>query len=136
MVGEVWRIGAVKITRIVEIEATGGMSRIIPDATRDKVQDIGWLFPHFASADGRLRGAIHSLIIETPDHKIIVDTCIGNDKAQTYQQRKLAHRFLARPGNGGMPAAVDRYRSVHAFARRSCGLEYYERRRSMDSHLS
>ena len=29
MVGEVWQIGDVKVTRVVEIEATGGMSRII-----------------------------------------------------------------------------------------------------------
>ena len=47
MVGEVWQIGNVKITRIVEIEATGGMSRIIPDATRYKLKDIEWLYPHF-----------------------------------------------------------------------------------------
>ena len=30
-----WRIGEVTVTRVVEIEATGGMSRIIPEATRE-----------------------------------------------------------------------------------------------------
>ena len=54
MVGEVWRIGAVKITRIVEIEATGGMSRIIPDATRDNYPPadcftgVDWPYPVMA----------------------------------------------------------------------------------------
>ena len=43
MVGEVWQIGDVKITRVVEIEATGGMNRIIPDAKRELVRDIDWL---------------------------------------------------------------------------------------------
>ena len=80
MVGEVWQIGKVKITRIVEIEATGGMSRIIPDATRDRLKEIGWLYPNFADEEGRMRGAIHSLIIDTPGAKLIVDTCIGNDR--------------------------------------------------------
>ena len=115
MVGEVWRIGAVKITRIVEIEATGGMSRIIPDATRDKIQDIGWLFPHFASADGRLRGAIHSLIIETPDHKIIVDTCIGNDKERAVPVwNNLQTAYLADLADAGYPAeSIDTVLCTH-----------------------
>ena len=75
-----WRIGDVTVTRVVEIEATGGMSRIIPEATREKLQDIGWLYPHFVDESGRMRGSIHALIIETPDRAIMVDTCVGNDK--------------------------------------------------------
>ena len=43
MVGEIWQIGDVRITRVVEIEATGGMSRIIPDAKRELVREIEWL---------------------------------------------------------------------------------------------
>ena len=80
MVGEVWRIGNVKISRIVEIEATGGMSRIIPDATRERIREIRWLYPHFADENGRMRGSIHALVIETADRRIVVDTCVGNDK--------------------------------------------------------
>lgn len=115
MVGEVWRIGAVKITRIVEIEATGGMSRIIPDATRDKVQEIGWLYPHFASADGRLRGAIHSLIVETPTKTIVVDTCVGNDKERSVPAwNKLQTAYLADLAAAGYPAeSVDTVLCTH-----------------------
>jgi len=80
MVGEVWRVGDVKISRILEIEATGGMTRIIPNATRDRVMGIRWLIPHFADEEGRMRGAIHALLVETPDLSIVVDTCVGNDK--------------------------------------------------------
>ena len=32
-----WRIGDVTVTRVVEIEATGGMSRVIPDAKRERL---------------------------------------------------------------------------------------------------
>ena len=75
-----WRIGDVTVTRVVEIEATGGMSRIIPKAKREMVQKIPWIYPHFADETGRMRGAIHALILETPDRTIMVDTCVGNDK--------------------------------------------------------
>jgi len=75
-----WQVGDVTVTRVVEIEATGGMSRIIPDAKREIVQKIPWIYPHFADKTGRMRGAIHALIVETPDRTIMVDTCVGNDK--------------------------------------------------------
>ena len=78
-----WRIGNVTITRVVEIEATGGMSRVLPDATRDAVKEIPWLMPHFVSEEGRMRGSIHALVVETPDRRIIVDTCVGNDKERS-----------------------------------------------------
>lgn len=38
-----WKIGDVSVTRVVEIEATGGMSRFLPDATREAVRQIPWL---------------------------------------------------------------------------------------------
>lgn len=95
MVGEVWRIGDVKVSRIVEIEATGGMTRIIPDATRERVLGIRWLQPHFADEEGRMRGAIHALLVETPDLAILVDTCIGNDKDRIVPAwNKLQTAFL------------------------------------------
>ena len=75
-----WRIGEVTVTRVVEIEATGGMSRVIPEAKRERLQEIPWMYPHFADENGRMRGAIHALIVEAPDRTIMVDTCVGNDK--------------------------------------------------------
>ena len=75
-----WQIGDVTVTRVVEIEATGGMSRVIPDAKRERLQEIPWMYPHSADENGRMRGAIHALIVETPDRTIMVDTCVGNDK--------------------------------------------------------
>ena len=104
MVGEVWRIGSVKITRIVEIEATGGMSRIIPEATRDRLKEIEWLYPHFADEEGRMRGAIHSLVIDTGERKIIVDTCVGNDKERSVPAwNNLQTKFLDDLAAAGYP---------------------------------
>jgi glyoxylase-like metal-dependent hydrolase (beta-lactamase superfamily II) len=75
-----WRIGDVTVTKVVELEVTGGSRFILPQATREEIQPIAWLRPHFADEDGRLRMSIHSLIVETPTRRIVVDTCLGNDK--------------------------------------------------------
>jgi glyoxylase-like metal-dependent hydrolase (beta-lactamase superfamily II) len=77
-----WRIGDVTVTKIVELEAVGGSRFILPQATREAVLPITWLQPHFADAEGRLKMSVHALVVETPDRRVIVDTCIGNDKQQ------------------------------------------------------
>jgi len=76
----VWTIGKVKITKIVEMELTGGTRFILPQATPEQIQTMPWLTPRFASAEGRLTMSIHALVVETPSRRIVVDTCIGNDK--------------------------------------------------------
>jgi glyoxylase-like metal-dependent hydrolase (beta-lactamase superfamily II) len=75
-----WRIGAVTVTKIVELEVTGGSRFLLPQATYDEILPIGWLRPHFADEKGRLKMSIHALVVETPDRRIVVDTCLGNDK--------------------------------------------------------
>jgi glyoxylase-like metal-dependent hydrolase (beta-lactamase superfamily II) len=80
-----WRIGEVTVTKIVELETTGGSRFILPQATYEAVLPIGWLQPDFADQRGRLKMSIHALVVETQKGKtgsrrIIVDTCLGNDK--------------------------------------------------------
>lgn len=82
-----WTIGDVTVTKIVEMEATGGSRFLLPQATPEAVLPIAWLRPHFADEAGNLRMSIHSFIVETPDQRIIVDTCLGNDK----QNRRIPH---------------------------------------------
>jgi glyoxylase-like metal-dependent hydrolase (beta-lactamase superfamily II) len=75
-----WRIGDVKVTKIVELEATGGTRFILPQATREAALQIPWMAPHFMDDEGRLKMSIHALVIEAPGRRMIVDTCLGNDK--------------------------------------------------------
>ena len=75
-----WKIGNVLVTRIVEMEVTGGTKFILPDATKEACLPIDWMQPNFMDAEGNLIMSIHALVIDTGDKKIIVDTCIGNDK--------------------------------------------------------
>src|SRR5690349_23849258 len=80
-----WRIGEVTVSKIVELEVTGGSRFILPQATPEAVLPIGWLQPDFADERGRLKMSIHALVVETKSGKtgnrrILVDTCLGNDK--------------------------------------------------------
>ncbi len=78
-----WQIGDVKVTRVVELEIAGGTRFILPDATRDACKDIGWMAPHFMDEQGNLIMSVHALVVDTGARKIVVDTCIGNDKQRS-----------------------------------------------------
>jgi glyoxylase-like metal-dependent hydrolase (beta-lactamase superfamily II) len=111
-----WTIGDVTVTKIVELEMTGGSRFLLPQATPEAVLPITWLQPHFADAAGRLRMSIHSFIVETPDRRIVVDTCLGNDK----QGRRIPHwndrdgPFLADLAAAGFPAeSIDTVLCTH-----------------------
>src|ERR1700694_6221243 len=75
-----WNVGKVKITKIVELETQGSTRFILPLASNEEIRKLPWLIPHFATEEGRLKMSIHSLVVETPTHRIVVDTGLGNDK--------------------------------------------------------
>ncbi len=74
-----WKVGDVTISKLEEI-VYPEFSDVIPAATPELVQQVQWLFPHFVTPEGLLSLSIHSLIIDTPSAKLVVDTCIGNDR--------------------------------------------------------
>jgi glyoxylase-like metal-dependent hydrolase (beta-lactamase superfamily II) len=111
-----WTIGDITVTKIVELEMTGGSRFLLPQATPEAVLPIKWLQPHFADENGRLRMSIHSFIVETRTQRIVVDTCLGNDK----QGRRIPHwndrdgPFLADLANAGFPAeSIDTVLCTH-----------------------
>jgi glyoxylase-like metal-dependent hydrolase (beta-lactamase superfamily II) len=111
-----WVIGDVTVTKIVEMEATGGSRFLLPQATPEAILPIDWLRPHFADQNGRLHMSIHSFIVETPTQRIIVDTCLGNDK----QGRRIPHwndrtgPFLADLTKAGFPVdSIDTVLCTH-----------------------
>jgi glyoxylase-like metal-dependent hydrolase (beta-lactamase superfamily II) len=75
-----WKVGKVKITKVVELETVGSTRFILPLATNEEIRKLPWLIPDFATEEGRLKMSIHSLVVETPQHQIVVDTGLGNDK--------------------------------------------------------
>jgi glyoxylase-like metal-dependent hydrolase (beta-lactamase superfamily II) len=87
-----WKVGSVKITKIVELETIGSTRFILPLASNEEIRKLPWLIPHFATDEGRLKMSIHSLVVETPTRRIVVDTGLGNDKegrkVPTWNNRK------------------------------------------------
>ncbi|HVC62565.1 MAG TPA: MBL fold metallo-hydrolase [Acetobacteraceae bacterium] len=108
-----WRIGDVTVTKIVEQEVTGGSRFLLPQATPD------WLRPHLTEGNGCLRLSVHSFVVETLTRRIIVDTCLGNDK----QNRLVPYwnnrqgRFLADLADAGFPPeSIDTVVCTHLHA--------------------
>lgn len=110
-----WRIGDVKVTKIVEMEVPGGTRFILPDATKEACLPIEWMMPHFMTPEGRLVMSIHALVIETPDRRIVVDTCIGNDKKRRIPAwTDLSLPFLEDMEKAGYPVdSIDTVMCTH-----------------------
>jgi glyoxylase-like metal-dependent hydrolase (beta-lactamase superfamily II) len=94
----VWKVGDVSITKLVEVEAAmaaGTPGSILPDAHPAAVREIGWLVPHFATPEGHVKVSVHALLVQTPMLRLVVDTCIGNDKPRNGTVfDRLQTRFL------------------------------------------
>ena len=103
-----WKIGEVTVTKIVEMETTGGGEWILPDAKPEAVQGIPWLVPEFADDKGQLRFSIHALVVQTPTLTIVVDTCVGNDKER--MPYKAWHQLQTEFLDDLAAAGVDRHR--------------------------
>ena len=89
-----WRIGDVTITRVVELSSSTIGNFILPQATEDRINAIDWIGP-FVNDDHQLVLSFHSLVVETGDQILLVDTCIGNDKERTYPKwNRMQSSFL------------------------------------------
>ena len=76
-----WKIGEVSITRVIESETPWDGTLLLPEATAANVRkERDWLHPTFTDDAGLLRMSIHAFVIESRGKRIVVDTCIGNDK--------------------------------------------------------
>jgi len=100
-----WAIGSVKITRIVELETLSKGTFVLPDATLENVKrDRAALIPHFADENGKMRMSVHALVLESQGKRIVVDTCIGNDKRRGAPAWNMLHTsFLADLERAGFP---------------------------------
>ena len=110
-----WQVGDVRITRVVEMEMTGGSRFILPDATPEACAGLSWMQPHFMNADGKLIMSVHALIIDTGKRRIMVDTCIGNDKERNVPNwNNLQTAFLEDIAAAGYPReSIDTVMCTH-----------------------
>jgi glyoxylase-like metal-dependent hydrolase (beta-lactamase superfamily II) len=99
-----WQVGAVRITQVVESKGASPPSFFFPDVTPEDVQRHAWLRPHFAHRDGRLFASIHAFVVESEGRRIVVDTCVGNDKERELAMwNRLQGPFLEKLAAAGHP---------------------------------
>ncbi len=100
-----WKVGDVTIKRIVESElpvAYHPKYAFLTEATPDALKSMSWLYPHFVTEDGALRLSIHALLVEAPGLRLVVDTCIGNDKPRAMNRNEvLSTPFLQHMTDAG-----------------------------------
>jgi glyoxylase-like metal-dependent hydrolase (beta-lactamase superfamily II) len=111
-----WQVGRVKITRIVEMDLPVPAQMFLPQATAAELRKSAWLYPHFVSEDhATLTLSIHALLVEAPGLKLVVDTCIGNDRPrQITGGEPLSTPFLQQLGEVGWSRdAVDAVVCTH-----------------------
>ena len=76
-----WKIGDVTITRVVESVQAIPPTDVLPSATAEVIEShASWLRPNFVDDDGNLVMSVHALGVTAGDRRIIIDTCIGNDR--------------------------------------------------------
>ena len=110
-----WSIGKVNVTRVVEMQVAGGTKFILPDATREACLPIEWMQPHFMDEAGNLIMSIHALVIDDGEKRIVVDTCIGNDKQRNIPSwTNLQTDFLKDLEQAGYPReSIDMVMCTH-----------------------
>jgi glyoxylase-like metal-dependent hydrolase (beta-lactamase superfamily II) len=78
-----WQVGSVKISCIVEFKAVlpyDPENSMIIGTTPEVLAQIPWLKPKYVSPEGHLLMAVQAVLVEAPGLKLLVDTCVGNDK--------------------------------------------------------
>ena len=110
-----WQIGKVKISSIVELRISGDNEFVLPDAKNERCKEIEWLRPHFMDADGFLIFVIQAFVVDTGDRRILVDTCVGNDKETGVPGwDHLQTKFLSDMEASGYPAdSIDTVLCTH-----------------------
>ncbi len=110
-----WLVGEVRITQVVESRGANPPAFLFPSLSQEQVRSHNWLRPHFAHADGRLFASIHCFVIESEGRRIVVDTCVGNDKTRPVAMwNQLQGPFLQHLEAAGFaPDSIDTVLCTH-----------------------
>ena len=100
-----WKIGDVTVTRLLEQEFPVVYSEkhpFMPSARPEALREISWLHPHYVTDEGYLRLSIHALLVDAPGLRLVVDTCVGNDRPRRMTGgRPLSTAFLRHLSDAG-----------------------------------
>src|SRR5712692_7889722 len=77
------KIGDVTVTKVVELDRSSyDVAAMLPESTPERIAaHRDWLGPGLVdAATGVHKASIHSYVVRTPQHTVVIDTCVGNDK--------------------------------------------------------
>ncbi len=100
-------IGGIEVLRVEESLGSGFRpSALLPDWTPEAIAPhLSWLVPgHFDPGRDRLIMSIHSWVLKTRHHTILIDTCVGNHKPRPGSPRfhMLDRPYMANLGATGI----------------------------------
>jgi glyoxylase-like metal-dependent hydrolase (beta-lactamase superfamily II) len=77
------QIGEIEIRCVEELVIPTSVRWMLPGAPPDALERArSWLEPHFINERGHLLQSVHTFVVKTPEHTILVDTCAGNSKVR------------------------------------------------------
>jgi glyoxylase-like metal-dependent hydrolase (beta-lactamase superfamily II) len=100
-----WTVGKVEVTRIVEVNGhTDPLSFLLEGGSPELMKKYDWLFPDFATPEGDMRISFQCFVLKAGKHRIMIDTCIGNDRRRRYDIfNNMQTSFLADLALAGCP---------------------------------
>jgi glyoxylase-like metal-dependent hydrolase (beta-lactamase superfamily II) len=120
---QIWSVGAVSVTRVEEQIGFASFppERYLAGFERELLQrHLSWLVPdHYSPQHDRLVTSVHSWLIRTDRHTILVDSCAGNHKERPGFARfhQLDTPYLARlRAAGAAPEDIDIVLCTHLHA--------------------
>lgn len=98
-------VGAVRITVIPENDFTFPHDLLLPASTLEELKALDWLdAPFFGREEGTLTLRVQAFVIEADGMRVVVDTCMGNDKPRSSPvSNMLTTDFMERFEAAGFP---------------------------------
>ncbi|MCF2529050.1 MBL fold metallo-hydrolase [Yinghuangia soli] len=76
-----WQVGSAQLHKVVEVEFPLPVAGALRTSDAGLLDRYPWLAPHFAGPDGTFTMSFHAMVVDTGVRRILVDTCIGNDRS-------------------------------------------------------
>jgi len=76
-------IGDVTVSKVIELDRSATpVGFMLPTSTPERIAaQRDWLGPELVDpVTGNHKATIHSFVVRTPWHTVVIDTCVGNDK--------------------------------------------------------
>ena len=114
------RLGNLEVARVEEMIWTVSPRFLCPgirNAAFEPYRD--WLVPHFSTTRYWWRLSIHTFVVRTPHHTILVGTCVGNDRNRSVipEWHRMHTDYPARLAAAGVvPDDVDYVLCTHLHA--------------------